>query len=106
MITLRANDMATKATIERDMETWLEGEQRWAEVGSIGYTSDFQTRRGNIRCEGDGKLEFTHSLYATGGVANRILISILNNNQQADGSITIPKILQPYVGNIEVIKKE
>jgi len=105
MITLRANDMATKATIERDMEVWLAGEKRWAEVGSIGYTTDYQTRRGNIRCEGDGQIEYAHSFYSTGGVANRILIGILNNNQQADGSVTIPKALQPYMGNQTILKK-
>ncbi|MDD3175660.1 MAG: serine--tRNA ligase [Candidatus Nanoarchaeia archaeon] len=105
IITLRANDMAGKAKIERDMEVWLGAEKRWAEVGSIGDTGDFQCRRGNIRYEGDGKLEYAHSIYATGGVANRILISILNNNQKEDGTITIPKVLQPYVGGMKLLKK-
>lgn len=104
IITLRANDMATKATIERDMEVWLAGENRWAEVGSIGMTTDFQTRRGNIKCEGDGKKEYAHSFYSTGGVANRILIAILNNNQHADGTVTIPKVLQPYMGGSKVLE--
>ena len=57
MITLRANDMAKKATIERDMELWFEGEQRWGEVGSYGLTGDFQARRGNIKFEGEGVRE-------------------------------------------------
>ncbi len=99
MITLCANDMAGKASIERDMEVWLAGEERWAEVGSIGMTTDFQTRRGNIKCEGDGQKEYAHSFYATGGVANRIMIGILNQYQQADGSVLIPKVLQHYMGD-------
>ncbi|MCF7799055.1 serine--tRNA ligase [Candidatus Woesearchaeota archaeon] len=101
MITLRANDMAGKASIERDMEVWLAGEKRWAEVGSIGMTTDFQTRRGNIKCEGDGVKEYAHSFYSTGGVANRIMIGILNNFQQKDGSVNIPKVLQSYMGGQE-----
>lgn len=104
MITLRANDMAGKASIERDMEVWLAGEERWGEVGSIGMTTDYQTRRGHIKCEGDGQIEHAHSFYSTGGVANRILIAILNNNQRKDGSVTVPKVLQGYVGGLEVLK--
>lgn len=98
IITHRANDMPNKATIEKDMEVWLAGEERWGEVGSVGMTASFQARRGNIKFIGEGKEEFAHTIYATGGVANRILIAILNNLQQKDGSINIPKVLIPYMG--------
>ncbi len=98
IITHRANDMPNKATIEKDMEVWLAGEERWGEVGSVGMTASFQARRGNIKFIGEGKEEFAHTIYATGGVANRILIAILNNFQQKDGSINIPKVLIPYMG--------
>jgi len=98
IITHRANDMPNKATIEKDMEVWLAGEERWGEVGSVGMTASFQARRGNIKFIGEGKEEFAHTIYATGGVANRILIAILNNFQQKDGSINTPKVLIPYMG--------
>lgn len=104
MITLRANDMAKKATIERDMELWFEAEQRWGEVGSYGLTGDFQARRGNIKYEGEGKREYVNTTYATGCVPNRILLGILNNNQQEDGTVKIPKVLIPYMGGIEKLE--
>lgn len=105
IITHRANDMPNKAIIEKDMEVWLVGESRWAEVGSVGMTAAYQARRGNIKFAGEGKEEFAHTIYATGGVANRILIAILNNFQQKDGTVKIPKILVPYMGGIDLLKK-
>ncbi len=104
IITHRANDMPNKATIEKDMEVYMTAEKRWGEVGSIGMTASFQARRGNIKFVGEGKEEFAHTIYATGGVANRILIAILNNFQQKDGSVKIPKILVPYMGGIDTLK--
>jgi seryl-tRNA synthetase len=104
IITHRANDMPNKSTIEKDMEVWLAGEERWGEVGSIGMTGAFQARRGNIKFDAGGKEEFAHTIYATGGVANRILIAILNNFQQKDGSVKIPKVLVPYMGGIKFLK--
>jgi seryl-tRNA synthetase len=105
IITHRANDMPNKATIEKDIELWLAGEKRWGEAGSVGMTSSFQARRGNIKYIGDGKREFAHTIYATGCVANRILIAILNNNQQKDNSIKIPSVLIPYMNGKKIIKK-
>lgn len=101
IITHRANDMPNKAIIEKDVELWLAGEKRWGEAGSIGMTSSYQARRGNIKFEGDGKEDFVHTIYSTGGVANRIMIAILNNFQQEDGSVLIPDVLVPYMGGIK-----
>jgi seryl-tRNA synthetase len=106
IITHRANDMPNKAIIEKDVEIWLAAEERWGEAGSIGMTGTFQARRGNIRFAGDGKEEFVHTIYATGGVANRILIGILNNFQREDGSVKIPEVLVPYMGGIEELKRK
>ncbi len=103
IITHRANDMPNKAIIEKDMEVYMTAEERWGEVGSIGMTASFQARRGNIKFT-EGKEEFAHTIYATGGVANRILIAILNNFQQKDGSVKIPKVLVPYMGGINMLK--
>jgi len=104
IITHRANDMPNKATIEKDIEIFMTAEERWGEAGSIGMTASFQARRGNIKFVGEGKEEFAHTIYATGGVANRILIAILNNFQQKDGSVKIPKVLVPYMGGIDTLK--
>lgn len=104
IITHRSNDMPNKATIEKDIEIFMTAEERWGEAGSIGMTASFQARRGNIRFVGEGKEEFAHTIYATGGVANRILIAILNNFQQKDGSVKIPNVLVKYMGGIKVLK--
>jgi len=106
IITHRANDMPNKAMIEKDIEVWLAGEERWGEAGSIGMTGSFQAKRGNIKYMGDGKEEFVSTIYATAGVANRILIAILNNFQQKDGTIKVPKALVPYIGGIDILKAE
>jgi len=106
IIAHRANDMPNKAMIEKDIEVWLAGENRWGEAGSIGMTGSFQARRGNIKYIGEGKEDFLHTIYATAGVANRILIAILNNFQQKNGTVQIPKVLVPYMGGIDKLEVE
>ncbi|MCR4334826.1 MAG: serine--tRNA ligase [Patescibacteria group bacterium] len=87
-----------------DIETWVPSEERYRETHSSSYFHDFQTRRLNIRYkDDDGKLKFAHSLNNTAIAGPRILISIIENNQQADGSIKVPEVLQKYMGK-EVIK--
>ncbi len=88
-----------------DIEAWVPAENKYRETHSISYFHDFQTRRSNIRYkEADGKVHFVHSLNGTALASPRILVSILENYQQADGSILIPKVLQPYLGGRTVIK--
>jgi seryl-tRNA synthetase len=106
IITHRANDMPNKATIEKDIEIWLAGENRWGEAGSIGMTGSFQATRGNIKYVGEGKEEFVHTIYATAGVANRILIAILNNFQQKDGTVKIPKALISYMNGVNTLREQ
>ena len=82
-----------------DIESWVPSEKRYRETHSSSYFHDFQTRRLNIRYRmDDGKLQFAHSLNNTALATPRILIAIVENNQQEDGSITIPKVLIPYMG--------
>jgi len=82
-----------------DLEVWVPSEKKYRESHSSSYFHDFQTRRLNIKYRGaDGKIRFTHSLNNTAVATPRILISILENYQQKDGSIKIPEILQKYVG--------
>ena len=90
-----------------DIEAWMPSENKYGETHSSSYFHDFQTRRLNIRYrDTEGKLRFAHSLNNTAIATPRVLISIIENNQQADGSITIPEILRPYMSGVTVIKKE
>lgn len=82
-----------------DLEVWIPSEKRYRESHSSSYYHDFQTRRLNIRYRAkDNETHFCHSLNNTAIATPRILISILENNQQKDGSVRIPKVLQKYVG--------
>ncbi len=82
-----------------DIEAWVPSEKRYRETHSCSYFHDFQTRRLNIKYKDEeGKARFAHSLNNTGLALPRILIPILENNQQADGSIKIPKVLVEYLG--------
>ncbi len=86
-----------------DIEVWLPSENKYRETGSASYFHDFQTRRLNIRYrDDDGKLKFVHSLNNT-ALSGRPLIMIVENYQNADGSITIPEVLRPYMNGEEKI---
>ena len=98
-----AGDLGLGQVKKYDIEAWLPSENTYRETGSASYFHDFQTRRLNIRYkDDDGKLKFVHSLNNT-ALSGRPLIAIIENNQQADGSIVIPEILRPYMGGREVI---
>jgi seryl-tRNA synthetase len=87
-----------------DIELWVPGEQTYREISSASYFHDFQTRRLNIRYRDDeNKLKFAHSLNCTAIPTPRILVSLVENFQQADGSIIVPEVLRPYLGR-DVIK--
>ncbi|KKU50319.1 MAG: serine--tRNA ligase [Candidatus Zambryskibacteria bacterium RIFCSPLOWO2_01_FULL_39_39] len=82
-----------------DIETWMPSKEKYGETHSCSYFHDFQTRRLNIKYrDTDGKLKFAHSLNNTAIATPRILIQLVENNQQADGSIIIPEVLRPYMG--------
>ncbi len=86
-----------------DIELWVPGEKTYREISSASYFHDFQTRRFNIRYRDDeGKMRYAHSLNCTAIPTPRILVSLLENFQQADGSIVIPEVLRPFMGK-EVI---
>jgi seryl-tRNA synthetase len=88
-----------------DIEAWMPSEKRYRETHSSSYFHDFQTRRLNIRYrDDDGTLKFVHSLNNTALAMPRILCQIVENNQRADGSITVPEVLRPYLGK-DVIQK-
>lgn len=82
-----------------DIEAWVPSEKKYRETHSSSYFHDFQTRRLNIRYKDtDGKLRFAHSLNNTALASPRILVPLLENYQNADGSITVPEVLRPYMG--------
>ena len=82
-----------------DIELWVPGEQKYREISSASYFHDFQTRRFNIRYKDEeGKIRFAHSLNCTAIPTPRILVSLIENFQQADGSVKIPEVLVPYFG--------
>ncbi|MEN9920165.1 MAG: seryl-tRNA synthetase, seryl-tRNA synthetase [Candidatus Parcubacteria bacterium] len=86
-----------------DVELWVPGEKTYREISSASYFHDFQTRRFNIRYRDEaGKVRYAHSLNCTAIPTPRILVSLVENFQQADGSIKIPEVLRPYFGK-EVI---
>lgn len=86
-----------------DIELWVPGEQTYREISSASYFHDFQTRRFNIRYrDEDGKVRYAHSLNCTAIPTPRILVSLLENFQQADGTIKIPEVLQQYMGKAQI----
>ena len=88
-----------------DIEAWVPAEKKYRETHSASYFHDFQTRRLNIRYrDEEGKLRFVHSLNNT-ALSGRPMVALIENFQQADGSIKIPDVLVPYMGGQTVIKK-
>ena len=93
-------ELGFAATKAYDIETWAPGCEEWLEVSSCSNCGDFQARRANIRYRpsAEEKPQFVHTLNGSGLALPRILISIMENYQQVDGSIAVPEVLQPYVG--------
>lgn len=88
-----------------DIELWVPKENKYREISSASYFHDFQTRRGNIKYKAkDGTVKYAHSLNCTAIPTPRILVSLVENYQNVDGSITIPKVLQKYMGGQEKIQ--
>ena len=105
-VILCAGDMGFAAAKTYDLEVWLPGQQGYREISSCSNTEAFQARRANIkfRPEGAGKLRFVHTLNGSGLAVGRTFIAILENGQQKDGSVIIPKVLQPFMDGQEVME--
>ncbi|MFN3525176.1 MAG: serine--tRNA ligase [Paracoccus sp. (in: a-proteobacteria)] len=99
-IVLCTGDMGAGARITHDIEVWLPGQNRYREISSVSYCGDYQGRRMNARYrpEGGGKPEFVHTLNGSGLAVGRTLIAVLENGQQADGSVELPACLSHYLG--------
>lgn len=102
---LVTGDMSFAAARTVDIEVWLPGQNRYYEVSSVSNCSNYQSRRSNIRFrDQEGNLDFVHTLNGSGLATSRLMVALLENNQQEDGSVLIPKALQRYLGGIDRIQ--
>jgi len=105
VVTLCAGDLGFSARRTYDLEVWLPGQNRYREISSCSNCGDFQARRmkARYRSEGAKAIRFVHTLNGSGLAVGRTLVAVLENYQQADGSIVVPLALRPYMGGLEVI---
>ncbi len=104
-VVLSTGDMGFGAIKTYDIEVWLPSQKTFREISSCSNCGDFQSRRMNLRFKrsGNSKTEFPHTLNGSGLAVGRTWIAVLENYQQTDGSIKIPKVLQPYMNGLKVI---
>ena len=107
-VVLCTGDMGFSAQRTHDIEVWLPGQNRYREISSVSVCGDFQARRMNARFrEKDGdKPQFVHTLNGSGVAVGRCLIAVLENGQQKDGSVKLPKALHPYLGGKDTINPD
>jgi seryl-tRNA synthetase len=106
VVVLSSEDMGKKPALAYDIETWMPSRESYGETHSNSILLDFQTRRLKIRYKDkNGQVKFCHSLNNTAIATPRILIPLLENNQQEDGSVKIPEVLQKYTGFSEIKPK-
>jgi seryl-tRNA synthetase len=106
-VALCTGDMGASPAKTYDIEVWLPGQQLFREISSCSNFESYQARRANIRYrpEGKNKTEFVHTLNGSGLAVGRTWVAIVENNQQADGSVVIPEVLRPYLGAERITKK-
>jgi len=104
-VVLCTGDMGFGAQKTYDIEVWLPGQNMYREISSCSVCGDFQARRMNTRyrAEGEKETRFVHTLNGSGVAVGRALIAVMENYQNADGSIRVPEVLKPYMGGIDVI---
>ncbi|MEG2939423.1 MAG: aminoacyl--tRNA ligase-related protein, partial [Oscillospiraceae bacterium] len=105
VVTLCGGDLGFSSAKTYDIEVWLPSYGRYAEISSCSNFEDFQARRASIRYrDEDGKVRLVHTLNGSGLAVGRTTAAILENFQNADGSVTVPDVLVPYMGGVTVIK--
>ncbi len=107
VIVLCTGDMGFSSAKTYDIEVWLPGQDTYREISSCSNFEDFQARRANIRFrrKGRSRTDLVHTLNGSGLAVGRTLVAILENYQQQDGSVVIPEVLRPYMGNMKIIEK-
>ena len=105
VVTLATGDMGFSAQKTYDIEVWLPGQNRFREISSCSNCGEFQARRmgARYRSKETQETRFVHTLNGSGLAVGRTLIAILENCQQADGSVAVPEVLRPYMGGLESI---
>jgi seryl-tRNA synthetase len=105
LVEMSTGDLGFQAAKKYDIELWAPGVEEWLEVSSLSNCTDFQARRANVRYrpEKGAKPRYVHTLNGSGLALPRTMIAIMENYQQADGSIAVPEVLRPYMGGTEVI---
>ncbi|MDY0117575.1 MAG: serine--tRNA ligase [Sulfurimonadaceae bacterium] len=98
LVNLCTGDLGFGAAYTTDIEVWLPGQATYREISSVSNTREFQARRAKIRFKDDKKNSLVHTLNGSSLAVGRTLVAIMENNQQEDGSITIPEVLKPYLG--------
>ena len=106
VVTLCTGDMGFASQKTYDIEVWLPGQGKYREISSCSVCGDFQARRMNARYRPEGKSDtrFVHTLNGSGVAVGRALVAVLENYQNADGSVTVPGLL-PYMGGIDRITR-
>jgi seryl-tRNA synthetase len=108
IVQMCTGDLSFTAAVKYDVELWAPGCNEWLEVSSCSNFKDFQARRANIKFRRDAKrgakAEYVHTLNGSGLALPRVVIAVMENYQQADGSIVVPDVLRPYMGGLEVIR--
>lgn len=105
VMSMCTGDLGFTAAKKYDIEVWIPAQNKYREISSCSNFEDFQARRAGIRYRDEnGKVRFVHTLNGSGLAIGRTLTAILENYQQEDGSVIIPKVLRPYMGGVEVIK--
>jgi len=105
VVQMCTGDLGFTAAKKYDIETWAAGCGEWLEVSSLSNCEDYQARRANIRYrpEKGAKTRFVHTLNGSGLALPRIMIAIIENYQQADGTVVVPEVLRPWMGGLDVI---
>ena len=106
VMVLSTGDMGFAAQKTYDIEVWLPGQGAYREISSCSNCGDFQARRmdARYRSSKDKQIRYVHTLNGSGVAVGRALIAVLENYQQADGSIDIPEVLKPYMGGLAKIE--
>jgi len=105
LVQMCTGDLGFTAAMKYDFELWAPGCEEWLEVSSLSNCETYQARRANIRYrpEPGARPRFVHTLNGSGLALPRVMIAVMENYQQADGSIVVPEVLRPWMGGVEVI---
>lgn len=106
VVVLATGDKSFSSVKTYDLEVWVPSQNTYREISSCSNCTDFQSRRGGIKFkrEGGGKPELVHTLNGSGLAVGRTWLALLENYQQADGSVVIPEVLRPYLGGLDIIR--